>query len=51
MISSWLSQEDEEADMDLDDKVEYKQWLHTDRTTLTDASLSVGDFVEQVYLC
>ena len=38
----------EDADLDLDDNVHYKQWIHTDSTTLVSLELSVNDYVDMV---
>lgn len=42
----YLSEQFRNADMDDDDYVHYKQWLHTDRTTLVSLQLPVAEFVQ-----
>jgi len=47
-VVDYLTKLFDDADMDLDDSVEFKQWVHTDRTTLTNISMAVEGFVEHV---
>ena len=44
----FLTEQFEKEDMDDDDLVNYKQWLHTDRTTLVSLQLPVNEFINAV---
>jgi len=45
-VTEFLTQQFTEEDMDDDDIVSYKQWLHTDRTTIVSLQLPVSEFIE-----
>ena len=45
-VVKYLAEQFMQADMDDDDIVHYKQWLHTDCTTLASLQLSVTEFIE-----
>jgi len=45
-LKSYLEDLFERNDIDGDDLVKYKQWLHTDRTTLVDLSAPSDDFID-----
>lgn len=47
-VTKYLTEQFHKEDMDDDDFVQYKQWLHTDRTTLVSLQLPVTEFIQTI---
>lgn len=47
-LKVYLKELFEKNDMDDDDEVKYKQWVHTDRTTLVDLQASTYSFIDSL---